>query len=502
MKYIIKTINISLFSLVILLSGCNVADNINKEILDIEDSDSQTNVNPPDGDNQNPPDDNDSDPINVDTNLSQGEENVTGDGGTDGTNQEPSDNTTDPQQCPTGYHIDGEQCIPDQTGGSEYIDVEEFNLTLPDFNNQKSATIVMGKNEEKSITIRSNPKQTDINTKLSLIQYTNNSVVSSALIFEGAPIVSQNYDYGFKLISSSLTGKDEFQLTLENDNGFTDSVYINVEVVDQIMISGVREKYTLVTDGDEQNITITGYNTLGNPLEFEIVNQAVINEEMKLALIVQGSKIFNTNTASGVDFKFSARGLEDEKREVEIRVKDRSTGTVESIFVTIESVKRNTVFYVDLYECNEEYNKNYDVTSDENTPLSPDGVYSADNAIYLKSTHEMDYDIGNRFSTVMVFHPTTGQQYSYDTYGKEYIRNIDTGKSVATIYYATSLQGVRYYVKYYNEDKNSIVCEKRNFPYLDTVSDETIGSWEEQYSTPEVDLESSSGVDGSIPTIF
>jgi len=509
-KYIIKTINISFFALVILLSGCNVADNINKEILNIDDTTSQNSGSSSSSSSINSSNDqNESDAIDVETNVSQGSGGVIGDAtSTSGevesnaSNLSNSDQNVTSQQCPTGYHIEDYQCVPDLSNGLDYVEVKEFNLTLPEYGNKKSIDIVMGKNEEKIIKIRSTPKQTDINTKLIANQYTNNSVVSYSLIFGGSPIVNENYDYGFKINSGDITGRDEFQLVLENQNGYTDSVYINVEVVDQIKISGVRKKYTLVTGGDEQNITIRGYNTLGNPLEFEIVNQDVINEEKKLVLIVQGSKIFNENTRNGVDFKFSARGLQDDKREVEIRVKDRSTGTVESIYITIESLKRNTVFYTDLYECNEEYNRNYDVVADLNTPTSPDGVYGPDNAVYLKSTHEMEFDIGNRFSEVMLFYPTMGQQYSYDEYGKEYIRNRDTGKSIATVYYAKHLQGIRYYIKYYNEDKNSIVCEKRNFPYLDTVSGQTIEDLSNQYYVPEIDLESSSGQSNNAPTFF
>jgi hypothetical protein len=498
-KFLIKIFSLIIFSLAISISGCNVADKINENILDIENDDSTQNGSNIDN-NKNNDDLNNSKPDNnasTDINTSIGDGiNVGGDtNNSDGINVGGDTNLS---QCATGYHIENNQCVQDNP---TVIDVDEFNLSFPNYDNAKSINLIMAKNAIKQIVIRSNPKQTDTNTKLVYYQYTNNSVVTPTLAFNGAPIVSENYDYKFTLTSGNLTGKDEFQLTLENENGFTDSVYINVEVVNQIKLAGIRETYTLVTDGEEQNITITAYNTLGNPLEFEIVNQALINEEGNLNLIVIGSKKFATNTASGVDFKFSARGLEDDSRQVQIKVKDTLTGTVESIYITIESVKRNTYFYVDLYECGETLTKSFEVTSDENTPLSPDGVYSADNAIYIKSTHDMAYDIGNKFSTVMIFHPTTGTQYSYDTYGKEYIRNLDTGNKIATIYYATHLQGIRYYIKYYNEDKNSIVCEKRNFGYIDTVDGGAIGTWEEQYSTPELDLDSVSGT-GTIPTIF
>jgi hypothetical protein len=534
MKKFLNIINLSLFSIFILLSGCNVADNINKDLLGIEDED---NSNPPpsnsddsqpddssDDDNSNPPpsnnDNNQPDDSSDDSNItSNGDSNLSSGSNDNDTQETPMECesgyhlegdtcvvdtvTCDDDQilqngecvdvtttCSTGYHLSGGTCVPDSSGGLDYVEVVEFNLSLPEYNNQKSIDIIMPKNHEKVVIVRSNPKQTDINLKMQLHQFTNNSVVDAMLQAEGSPIVAQNYDYGVIFTSGDAIGKDEFQLTLENDTGFSDSVYINMQVIDQITLTKARDKYTVVTDGDAVNIVIGGYNALNNPLEFEIVDLTQINNEKNLAIVVNGSRIFNTDTVDGVDFNFSVRGLEDWKESVEIKVKDRSTGTTESLFLTIESAKRSTAIYEDLEECNEDYNRNYfEATSDSNTPQSPDGIYSSDNAIYLKSTYNMDYDIGNTFSTVMVFHPTNGQ-YSYDSYARETISNLDTGKRIATIYYANYLQGMDYFVKYYNEDKNQVVCERRTFP---VISAAPIEDWESGLYTP---------TESEIPSIF
>jgi hypothetical protein len=489
-----RTIFPSILTLSIIFSGCNVADKINENILDIEKDPLDNTQNKSDnnltGNNGTIVVDKNNSTTIIDKNNSNNGNNS----GTNDTNQTP--------QCQTGYHISGEQCVQDINNSTPVIEVNEFNLTFPEYNNAKSIDIVMAKNSTKNIVIRSNPKQTVTTTKLQYQQYTTNRAVIPTLIFGGAPIVSENFDYRFKIDSNVTIGKDEFRLFLENDKGFTDSVYVNVQVVDQIQLSGVRTNYSLVTGGDEQNITITAYNTLGNPLEFEIIDQSMINDAGKISLVINGSKIFSSNTKNGVDFKFSARGLKEETQYVEIKVKDKTTGTTKSINIYIESIKRNTEFYVDLYECNENLSKVYEVTTDTNTPLSPDGVYSSDNSIYLKSTHEMNYDIGNKFSTVMLFHPTNGQQYSYKTYGKEYVVNTNSGDRVAVIYFAKHLQGVRYYIKYYDEDKNSVICEKRNFPNIDTIEGETIQSLEDQYTTPDIQINSSSNGTGSIPQIF
>ena len=469
-----------------LLSGCKVADDINKNILEIDDDEDSDEIVSQYSDDSNSEEETtatktevNSSIIQVETNISKVDMNESNISNGGNSIEENSSN------------VEPEPIIED---------VKEFNLTLPDFNNSKYTKIILGKNQHQTVTIRSTPKQP--NTVLQYRELTDNSVVDTKLSFDGKPITTENYDYKIDFSSGEATGIDKFQITLENENGYTDSLYIDVEVIDQIALSGVRQTYTLVTDGDPQIITITAYNLLNNPLEFEIVDQDVINEDGKLLLTVQGGKKFVQNTKMGVDFKFLARGLKDTKEDVEIRVRDLKTGTEKSIFIKIESVRRNTTFYTDLYECGTDYNPNYDVTIDKNTPTSPDGVYSADNAIYLKSTYELSYDIDNRFSTVMIFHPVISNQYSYDRYGKVYIQNVNTGKHIATVYYATPLQGVKYYIKYFDEDKNSVVCEKRTFPYLDTVSDQDIANWADQYVTPETDLAPSSGMDGTIPVIF
>ncbi len=495
MKYLIKTINTSLVLLIILFSGCNVADDINKNILEIEEDDEDTSSSTSSKSNsenkvKDESEQNTSSDTTIqitDTNISTGTDSPIEDTNDSTSSNNDNNSSSQPLSCDIGYHIENDTCVIDP-------EISEFNLTILKENRQiklqdeynKSAVIMMGKNENRQITIKSNPKQPG--TKLNLNNLTNNDVVITTLNLNGVAIADKDYNYGLILSSGEKTGKEEFQLTLTNDKGYTDSVYINVEVINQIKLFAPRQKYTLVRGGDFQNITIRAFNLLGNPLQFEIVQQKEINDNKKLLLTIQGSKVFYKNTQTGVDFKFSAKGLDEVKREIEIKVTDTKTNTSDSIFITIESVKRNSVFYVDLYECNEDYTKNYSVTQDANTPTSPDGVYSADNAIYIKSTHEMSYDIGNRFSTVMVFHQVTGNGYSYDRYGREYIRNQTTGENIATLYYADVLQGMRYYIKYFDENKNSIVCEKRNFPYLGAVSQDDIeSSWVDAYSIPSGD---------------
>ena len=355
-----RTIFPSILTMSVIFSGCNVADKINENILNIEENPLDNTQNKSDnnltGNNGTTVvDKNDS------TIIDKNNSTIGNNSGTNDTNQ-----TT---QCQTGYHISGEQCVQDINNSTPVIEVNEFNLTFPEYNNAKSIDIVMAKNSTKNIVIRSNPKQTVTTTKLQYQQYTTNRAVIPTLIFGGAPIVSENFDYRFKIDSNVTIGKDEFRLFLENDKGFTDSVYVNVQVVDQIQLSGVRTNYSLVTGGDEQNITITAYNTLGNPLEFEIIDQSMINDTGKISLVINGSKIFSSNTKNGVNFKFSARGLKEETQYVEIKVKDKTTGTTKSINIYIESIKRNTEFYVDLYECNENLSKVYEVTTDTNTPL-------------------------------------------------------------------------------------------------------------------------------------
>ena len=486
---------ISIF-FIILFAGCNVADDINENILDIEDSDDseyfqQYGVTEKIDKNDSKSNE-DNIPINgSETNISVGDS-------IDANKTDVVNTITNPEMCGAGTHYDAEQnkCLPNIDANGTQVNCDEgfhldngqcvsddytptvidneFNLSLPDFDNKKFAKITLGKNDEVIVVIRSTPKQTNLNNKLTFTQLTSNNVVTGELLFAGAPIVADNYDYKFKITSKNIAGKEEFQLTLQNSS-FTDSINLDVEVVDQIALSGIRQKYTVVTNGDPQEIDIEATNVFGNKLQFEIVDMAEINDEGKLLITPKGSTIFPTtsypDTTKGVKFVFNVTGLEDTTQDIEIKVKDLETGTTKSIWITVESARRNTDLYPDLYECKEEYNnKYYEETRDSNTPEDLQGVYSADNAIYLKSTLKMDYDIGNTYSTVMLFHPTNGQQYTYDIYGKEYIKNVETGEDIAIVYYAKHLQGLQYFIKYYDENKNTIVCEKRYFGYIDPIN--------------------------------
>jgi len=496
MKHFFAFLNILIFSLFI-STGCNVVDDINENVLDIQPTDetvtaknNKTPVNngKTDIDKEKIQDGNTSvsggescgtgthynattEICEVDSNNSNGS-NMCGTG-THLENGQCIANTGDYQNtvCQTNYHLVSGQCVSDNT---QVIAIEEFNLTILESkkSDRKSINIVMGKNDEQTITIRSNPKQKDISNKMEFFQLSNNNIVTPYLFFDGAPRVDKDYDFTFKVTSKESIGKDEFQLTLRNSQGFTDSVFVNVEIVDQISLSGVRKTYTTVTDGEPIDINIKATNIFNTPLKFEIVDLAIINEERKLIITQNGLSNFVSKTKDGIMFKFSVKGLENDKRDIEVKVSDTATGTVKSIYLTIESVRRNTQFYADLYECGEEYNKNYEITNDVNTPEDQDGSYSADNAIFLKSLVKMDYDIANRFSKVIIFHPTNGDQYSYGSYGKEYLTNLNTGKRIAVLYFAKHLQGLKYFIKYYNEDRNTIVCEKRYFGYIDAITEQ------------------------------
>jgi len=499
MKNLFRFVNILIFSL-FFFSGCNVTDKINEEILDIqpnEDNANSSSVNKKsdetNGSKNKPSDilegntsiitggtncdtgthyDTETEKCELDSNSSNINSNMCGIG-THLENSKCVVNSDDYTNtvCQTGFTLISGQCVSDNL---EVVAIDEFNLSILESKKEdrKSIDITMGKNDKRTITIRSNPKQTDVTNKIEFTQLTNNNVVTPYLFLDGAPRVDKDFDFTFKVTSKELIGKDEFQLTLRNTQGFTDSVFVNVEIVDQISLSGVRKTYTTVTEGEPINIVIKATNIFNNPLKFAIIDKDIIRSEGKLILTQSGLSTFLSNTKDGIEFKFSVKGLKDDKRDIEITVSDTTTGTVKSIYLTIESVRRNTRFYADLYECGEAYNKNYEITNDINTPEDQDGLYSADNTIFLKSLVQMDYDIANKFSKVIVFHPTNGDQYTYGSYGKEYITNLDTGRIIAVVYFAKHLQGLKYYVKYYNEDKNTVVCEKRRFGYIDAITEQ------------------------------
>ncbi len=480
------------------ISACNVADNINENILDIEDNDEDSTNNTNDvNDNTEEPTDSSGDDI-----IIGGGDTTTPD--TDDDSDTTDDTTTD--DTTTDNTTTDDDTTTDDT--EEDNDVKDFTLTFPEYSDKTSIEISMGTNERKQVLIRSTPVQEDEIIEYELIS--GDGVVKENLILQGEAIADRNYDYLFTMESNNTLGTDMFELFMTNSKGFSRQVTIQITVEDQLILyPPTRSIYPIVVNGDEQNISIQAKNTLGHELLFSILNLAEINAEKNIRLSVIGGTVFDSGTENGVELILSARGLAVGTADVQIKVLDTETNSAKYMVFSIESVNRNTEFKSDLYECGESSTAGYESTSDANTPTDPDGTYSSDNAIYLRSIYEMNYDTGNTFSKVILFHQTTRQEgVIYPEYGRSYITNIQTGQEIAIVHYAPHLATTSYFIKYYDEDKDSIVCEKRYFPETGTITvnelEASLDSYvntDVQISSDGTDITSSTDSSGVVPGI-
>jgi hypothetical protein len=239
------------------ISACNVADNINENILDIEDNDEDSTNNTNDvNDNTEEPTDSSGDDI-----IIGGGDTTTPD--TDDDSDTTDDTTTD--DTTTDNTTTDDDTTTDDT--EEDNDVKDFTLTFPEYSDKTSIEISMGTNERKQVLIRSTPVQEDEIIEYELIS--GDGVVKENLILQGEAIADRNYDYLFTMESNNTLGTDMFELFMTNSKGFSRQVTIQITVEDQLILyPPTRSIYPIVVNGDEQNISIQAKNTLGHELLF------------------------------------------------------------------------------------------------------------------------------------------------------------------------------------------------------------------------------------------
>jgi hypothetical protein len=469
MRLLKRTSVLSAVFIVSIFSGCgDVFDSINENILDIKDKEEEIDSDSSSGGDGNSSTSS-SGGIDVDVNINdQNSTSTTSSGGSSGDSTTSSGGSSGDSTTSSGGSS-GDSTT--SSGGSDDQNYT-FSLSFPNFENKKAIDLTMGFNDEETIQIAVTPEKPDLN--LEMKEESNGVLKRAEILREGA---SDGNIYSFHIESDTTAGEESFRLQLDSGY-FSDFVDIDVSIIKQIKIDSARSTYSLLVGGDEQEITIEATNLQGNPLEFYIEEFSDVNDRDIMELTYSGQRAFSKNTDEGVKFVFLAKGLIEGTEKITVRVKDTEVGYVDSIPITLQSNRANRQLLQDLYECGSSYSgvnlKEYEVTVDANTPASLTGTASNDKALTLLSTYDLKYDIGNEFSTVMLFHPRQ-ITYTQTAFGKYYIY-LQGGqkKHIGTIYYGKSLEDREFFVKYYNENTNGVVCESHRFPPMEVISSELV----------------------------
>jgi len=470
---LLKKISIVFAVLTLLMfSGCgDVFDSINKELLDIDDDETKSSSSSSTTTSSSTSTTGGSSGIDVnigDGNSSSSSSSTTTTSSGGNSSSTTSSGSTDSDNSSSG----------DSSSGSTPNDDSNFtfSLSFPEFENKKAIELDLGFKEKQEIEIIVTPQQPDLILELKDSSGDSGTLKKAELLRDGEPNSDSENNYKFYIESEEKAGRESFRLQLESEY-FSDFVDIDVNVIKQIKVTSARETYDLLIKGDEQNITIEALNLKGHPLEFSIENIDDINDREVVELTYSGQRVFTKDTDNVVQFMFLAKGIQEGVEKITVKVKDREADYSDYIPITLQSNRANKRLFEDLYECGSNYSnvnlKEYEITVDSNTRDSLGGSQSNDKALTLLSSYNLKYDIGNEFSTVMVFHPRQ-ITYTQSDYGKYYIYLKSDNKQIASVYYGSSLEDREFFVKYYDENTNGVVCESHRFPPMQTISNSLV----------------------------
>jgi len=187
-------------------------------------------------------------------------------------------------------------------------------------------------------------------------------------------------------------------------------------------------------------------------------------------IMIDGDRLFSNNTddENGITLKLMVDGNQTGEEFLDVNVTDLTLNYTKTHKIIVEVVERSATNLVeDLYECglNSELNS-YEVTADSfDTSGSETEVNDAN--LKVKSLNEIENRVD--LSTVVGFtddgKDTSGSDGEYYIY-----TNSQPFKDIGYIKYKESLSNTEFYVKYYDENLNKVICEKHRFPELSGVS--------------------------------
>lgn len=272
-------------------------------------------------------------------------------------------------------------------------------------------------------------------------------------------------NYQFKITPKGVREGDTYFKFFVKNRYRSEYVQFTIESKEITEIIDVKERYQIYKDSNE-TIELKFRNDRGHPLEFNIDGSNMSYSE----IMIDGDRLFSNNTddENGITLKLMVDGNQTGEEFLDVNVTDLTLNYTKTHKIIVEVVERSATNLVeDLYECglNSELNS-YEVTADSfDTSGSETEVNDAN--LKVKSLNEIENRVD--LSTVVVF--TVDGKDTSGSDGEYYIyTNSQPFKDIGYIKYKESLSNTEFYVKYYDENLNKVICEKHRFPELSGVS--------------------------------
>ncbi len=266
--------------------------------------------------------------------------------------------------------------------------------------------------------------------------------------------------YSVKIKANRVMGNGVFTFAVQN-SGHAEAKTVKVSIENPIQVLELKRSYTVV-EGTEANLTMRVANVRGDSLTFEIFDSSG-----NYNAFATSSTVFSTGTADGISFNFRVVGLAEGESNVTIRITDTTMDpdywieypVIIKVDKSNEQVLTNKLAQ---YACGSVQlsSTTYEYTADGWSDSGDNGgVYSSDNQLQIESFNQI---LSANLSRIVVLHPK-GSAYTGTSYSNFYIYNQLTFNNIGTLKYAPTMTGKEFYIKYYDDSTNSVICEKHKF---------------------------------------
>jgi len=288
-------------------------------------------------------------------------------------------------------------------------------------------------------------------------------VVNPSLFEYSQPVYLGNGKYQLDITAKNTTGTGSLNFIVQNQY-HSEGEKVDIKISNPIKAIDIKREYT-VLEGEEFNISVRFENPRGDTLRFVLNENSAILDAWR-----DGESLFdNGESKTGVTYNFVVKGLNEGEDNITLRVIDTTMDPDFSLDYNIKIIVKvpdETAIQEELakYSCE-------DIQLNSSRYVYVDDAYggevapSPDNAIELESANSL-YGEGAYLSRVVVLYPSiysSGEGYGGSDYRNFYIYNQNNKKYIGLLKYAPSLGGNEFYVKYYDKNSNSIICEKHKF---------------------------------------
>jgi hypothetical protein len=236
-------------------------------------------------------------------------------------------------------------------------------------------------------------------------------------------------------------------------------VEMTVNSRDITRVVDLKERYIVYRDSN-RTIDIVFKNERGHPLQFDVNGSGLQYSDIS----VDGSSLFTTGTEAGATFKLQVDGNIIGEEFLDINVTDMELGYSKIHKIVIEVVERSATNLVDdLYECG----NGIDLNDYEVTRATYGGGFVMSNGGRAEIRSDNDIPTRTDLSSVVIFTQHSPNTTSTGLVGNSYLYlQTIPFKQIGEVRFNDSLQNSEFFVKYYDENINRVVCEKHRFPIL------------------------------------